>query len=437
MQSKNISTDQQLLERGWAEMAKRLDEEPVGLTTWDLPIYFIMSLSLLALSYCTLSHSHVIIPTQTLAQVESKSIAPSQKETQLALESNNSSTIQELAGDRQEEVKQQRTMTEEVPYTQVKNQAQKVVESQDVDNRIVTTQTPLNQSEEIIVKRRPGSSTIDPVIAAQLSIPVSPSAPTVSHKIDYQMVQKNEFTARAVLVHEVIDKLDFIPTILSDGLAIDNESFMLKNTLNLPKRRSLIPDLKAGYAYSFLGKSGFNVGFGLNQSLKRASRLSLNYGVNFTYFGSVNTTNLFNNRTADSILAISDGEENGVGAVNEALVGIQTDAISQVGLSTSAKYRITPRFSIALGPSLMYQKITATQSELLVENSYLTDDQKVQYDEFVQELDDKYRMTIDLKGSWHITPRLSVQPYWKIQPVKSQLRTNQIGLDLSFALTQG
>lgn len=441
MQS-NTTTDRHLLERGWTDMSTRLDRELPIRSKWEQAIYGLVSLALLTLSIASLSHQHDDQPSlrDPLAVLEVAPTAQVDNEmnTELVASKFEKSTkepsaeqITNLASSEKNSNTSEQVKERSIQQIPVKAKLNQISQTKNIkatgitENQVKQSVRPVKKTIRIRGNQRSQHS----VMAAQLSIPVKSINLT------------KETDLKTHTTHLALSEIQFLPLLQVKGFQSDQMPFDFNQEVSVPRQRKLIPELNVGYVYSFLGVSGYNLGFGLRHHLQSVNKLSLFSGLSFTHLGKVNAFSRTVDRSSD--VGVFEGEsESGTGAANQTIVGqITVKNINQIALKIGGEYRIAPRLSLSVGTSLISQLVSATFFEYdsnIVDHPDLVDNElKQEFDALQSDIENNYRMTLDLMGRIHVSPRLTLTPYWKIQPQQSPLRVNQVGLNLNLALTQG
>ena len=201
---------------------------------------------------------------------------------------------------------------------------------------------------------------------------------------------------------------------------------------DLPEIRNITPFMSIGLLRSFIAeKTGFHIGFGLHHQIQSRPKLSLKYLLSTNYLPS--TSSLDFNRDDEATYGVTDAPENEEEGMasdpSEDIITIDPqrdiDTYYQLSASVSGYYRIHHRFSIGLGGSLTYQDFKLS----LAEELSLTNDRKIDtYSQFAG--------IIHLSAPIHLTPRLSLEPYYQYQLTAGDIKANQAGLNLTFSLSR-
>jgi len=452
MQSNTISTDQQLLDRGWAEMSDRLDRDLPIRSKWEAPLYLISSLAILVLAVLSTTHHHDVPTagiTDELTQIETVTLGKGQRsqqqhttgDNQVAKEALSQVTVNEESSQTNETSS---VISKDMPQTAVAKSIKTVATQNNNSQNLSNTQAQTdlqfqNRSvpQQTEIKIRNNKNGIDLAILAQLSIPIKPSQILTDQILNtktHQVTRSKTRVDEKVSIRsnqesrQAINGLNYLPVRQHiDLLSTSKSPIDLSTEIDLPNQRILIPQLNAGYVYSFLAGHGFNVGFGLNHQMPSVKRLSLFYGLNFTHFQSDGKWSSLSTRELDSAVVFEGGQESSTNIEDYgSLKYTKTtlSSINQLGLTVMAHYRCTPRLILGGGTSLIYQGVT-TISQITASNLLVLDSSPLR---------DEVQLLLQLNGKYSLSPRLSLQPYWKIQPSKSELRTHQMGVDLSVLL---
>ena len=458
MQSKDNYTNQELLERGWTNMSERLDRELPQVSKWDLPLYFTTSVSILVIAMLSLTHQHdqpqQVTPLALVEQADQEVVLQNTQAQNTQADTNEETLSQEVSNqsilqsdkslESQEAIlsKTQKTKKENRKATQITETPQNF--SRQSTPLLATSQTnrTTEQKSRPVIKLSGKHNPQEATTNAMVSIPINKSnLPTreISESRDKVKTQNSRTGGLTLLPRTPFWQIASLDLGVYFRLKKDMER--RANAIKINKKRKLIPNLNVGYVYSFLAGSGVNVGFGMTHQLSEQSKFSLGYGLTYKHFGKVELSSLFNssrndlNSLGDS--EINDEEVAANGTVDNQYSTKQFRTLitggNQLALSISAGYRLRPRVSLGIGSTLLYQKFKTSS---LMESIGLSEFNPQRDAEFDSLLESPYRVTLDLRASYHLTPRITLQPYWQIEPSKSKLRVNQIGIDFSFLLAQ-
>ncbi len=427
-------------------MSSRLDRELPLTRRGQAPLYLVTSILLLGLAILnTMHHRH--LPSSNL------SIEPDQLQSITLGKGHNAHTEYSLSSP--EHVDQ--STSPQTPLIQEDIDQVKQKEDSTYKDRVSQTpQLPQSTSDQTAIHQtaihqttspakisiRGSRQGLDPFILSGLSIPIKPidisvsqsHTPSTSADHPQQVSQATSNHTGHIGDHQEVRQV--IPSLaslsrypLSDLLSRSRGSLELSAQRDVPKYRKFVPQLTVGYLYSRRAKRGFNVGFGLNHKLPRAQRLSISSNLIYSHLRQDGQWwSSLPKRELDNTVAIggSDTEESTTQEMEDygsATSNTTITKINQIGLSLSTDYRISSRLSISVGSAYIYQQVKSTSN--MTTNNHLVDSAR----------SGDSQICMDLRMKYHLSSRLSLQPYWRIHPSRrSDLSINQLGLDLSFLL---
>ena len=437
MHYKEKHTDKELLESGWLQMHDRLDREMPEKKESDKWYFLAVALLMLLGSVLCLYHNHEVEPNAIVQKTTQRidKVLPNEKQ---AIQSVNQPNVSEnLRADKSavtpQKVKEQDVKQEiaqptvinhdlviESSPTQIKNAANSV-QPTSTFSKVNSSRhtTALTQTKQ----QSPSPSSQDILRNANLNLPlgtdIGQSTLPPSLAGDNTLGKFTEWISlSSVLPIENID------------LLVPQRSLPNAET-ELPRLRTVTPFISLGVLRSFTTEAtGLHIGFGLHQQIKSTPKLSIKYLLSTNYLPSTYRLSFGEEDQASNVLSdVPDIEEEEVFNGPEEDTNINPvsdiDTYYQVSASVVGYYRLHPRFSIGLGGSLTYQdfKLSSRVDVLQIQRDNI--------DIYTQ-----FAGTAYLSAPMHLTPRLSLEPYYQYQLTSGDIKVNQVGLNLTFGLTR-
>lgn len=430
-------TDQELLEMGWTQMSDRLDSEMPQKKESHPWMFFGIALLMLAGSVWHLQHNHdtkdtsPILATATTTNTDTQNNATVKPNT----------TVESSITSTQEDVE------EEVVSTHVNATPQKTTV------KLPIKQSIASQSRSVMVKE---TKVMAPSVASlprvNLKQPSNRTFTTIktqdepaSNPILSTQVRKM-VEETPINRNEQIASIGFLPT--ASVSIFDNyiESMLPQTEVHISKNRSIKPFLSLGLLRSFTTEnSGAHIGFGIAHGFKSVPRLTMRYMLSTQYL--LNSDFSFANSDKDlaSIMIDSEGDiesdpestGGGIGDGEEVLENEFTniddfidniDREYQVGMSAVGYYRVSNRFSLGFGTSLIYQ-------------SFDFDGSESDGNGFISNASDQAGIDLNQFASLgyislpiHLNRRYSLEPYYQFQINQSDIKVNQVGVNLVLSL---
>ncbi len=425
MHYKEQHTDKELLEKGWLQMYDQLDIEMPQERKSDKWCFLLIAGLLLAGAIVHLQHTH---------RIEPNAIATNEVVQYSAENPTFANVITP-------EVNEKLAIHSELNQEQAKN----------LQNKI---QDPSIHPLTSLVKRS-SQKTVTPAQARQASLATqlyekaiqrvdTHNTTTTTHqrtKASASSYDSNELTyQQELLVSQAQETTRVLvqsgPQLpLLESLYItdkDDRPLPKVITTTFPRQRSVTPLLSIGLLRSVAIKTtGIYVGFGLNHHLKSRPKLSLRYLLstnylpdNATIFGTSEEDALGVNSDVPDIEleeeAINNPVENPTDNQGQ---HIDTENHYQLSASVVGYYRLYSRLSIGVGASLTFQDFKFSSRG----GAYRDQDIKT-YNQFSG--------LVYVSTPIHLTPRLSLEPYYQYQLTAGEIKANQAGLNLTFGLTK-